>query len=100
MRAELARPAKFEGQVTGSDDGDALITGPGLDETAQGAAQLDEPPGLRKWRGEDVRVDGHDGQICLRARRDDGAGNTVVDAQFVAEREVETGIEPGTKKIR
>src|SRR5213080_3118184 len=65
MRAELARATKFEGQVAGPDDGDALVAGPGLDETAQGAAQLDEPPGLRKRRGEDVRVDRHDGQICL-----------------------------------
>src|SRR5438105_86274 len=100
MGAELARPPEFEGQVTGPDDGDTLIAGPGLDETAQGAAQLDEPPGPRKRRGEDVRVDRHDGQICLRTRRDDGARNTMIDAQFVAEREVETGIEPGTKKIR
>src|SRR5205823_13387348 len=79
---------------------DALITWPGHDKTAQGAAQFDEPPGLRKWRGEDVRVDGHDGQIRLRARRDDGTRNTVVNAQFIAEREVETGIKPSTKKIR
>jgi hypothetical protein len=26
MRAELARPAKFEGQMVGADDSDALIT--------------------------------------------------------------------------
>src|SRR5437660_9531447 len=100
MRTELARATKFEGQVTGPDDGDALVAGPGLDEAAQGAAQLDEPPWLRKWRSEDIRVDGHDGQIRLRARRDDGARNTVVDAQFIAEGEVETGIKPGTKKVR
>src|SRR5947207_9263244 len=100
MRAELARATKFEGQVTGPDDGDALVAGPGLDETAQGAAQLDEPPGLRKRRGEDVRVDGHDGQICLWACRNDGTRNTVVDAQFIAKGEVETGVEPSTKQIR
>src|SRR4051812_13078840 len=100
MRAELARATKFEGQVAGSDHSLALVAGPGLDEAAQGAAQIDEPPGPRKRRGEDVRVDGHDGQICLRARRDDGACNAVVDAQFVAEGEVETGVEPGTKQIR
>src|SRR5437870_723185 len=100
MRAELARATKFEGQVASPDDCDTLIAGPGLDETAQGAAQLDEPPGPRKRRGEDVRVDRHDGQIGLRARCNDGACNAVVDAQFIAEREVETGIEPGTKQIR
>jgi len=61
MRAELAWPTKFEGQVTGTDDGDALTTGPVLDEAAQRAAKLDEPPGLRKWRSEDVRIDGHNG---------------------------------------
>src|SRR5438045_4633190 len=99
MRAELARATKFEGQVAGPDDGDALVAGPGLDEAAQDAAQLDEPPGLGKRRGEDVRVDGHDGQICLWACRNDGARNTVVDAQFIAKGEVETGIEPGTKQI-
>src|SRR5262249_55329934 len=58
------------------------------------------PPGLRKWWGEDVRVDGHDRQIRLWACRDDGACNTVVDTQFIAEGEVETSIKPGTKKIR
>src|SRR5438132_14399670 len=99
MGAELARPPEFEGQVTGPEDGDALVAGPGLDGTAQGAAQLDEPPGLRKRRGEDVRVDRHDGQICLRTRCNDGACNAVVDAQFVAEGEVKTGIQPGTKKV-
>src|SRR5712691_3874709 len=99
MRAELARSTKFEGQVTGTYDGDALITGPGFDEAAQGAAQLDEPPRLRKWRSEDVRIDGHNGQICLWTCRDDRTRNTVVDTQFVAEREVETSIKPGTKKI-
>src|SRR2546423_12916904 len=86
--------------MTGPDDGDALVAGPGLDEAAQGAAQLDESPGLGKWRGEDVRVDGHDGQIRLWAYRNDGARNTVVHAQFIAKGEVETGIEPSTKQIR
>src|SRR5437764_9487693 len=86
--------------MAGPDDGDALLTGPGFDKAAQGAAQLDVPPGLWQWRGEDVCVDGHDGQVRLRAGRDDGAGNTVVDAQFVAEGEVETVIKPGTQQIR
>src|SRR5260221_2823703 len=99
MRAELARATKFEGQVAGPDDGDALVAGPGLDETAQGAAQLDEPPGLRKRRGEDVRVDRHDGQICLRARCNDWACNSVVDAQLVADSEVVTGIGLGQPNI-
>src|SRR5437660_518262 len=85
--------------MAGPDDGDALLTGPGFDKAAQGAAQLDVPPGLRKWRGEDVCVDGHDGQVRLRTGRDDGAGNTVVDAQFVAEGEVETVIKPGTQQL-
>src|SRR5260221_9534752 len=98
MRAELARATKFEGQVAGPDDGDALVAGPGLDETAQGAAQLDEPPGLRKRRGEDVRVDRHDGQIFLRTRCNYGACNSVVHAQFVGEGEVKTGLQPRTEK--
>jgi len=36
--------------MAGPDDGDALLTGPGFDEAAQGATQLDVPPGLRKGR--------------------------------------------------
>src|SRR5439155_8558091 len=67
VRAELARPAKFQGQMAGPDNGDALLTGPGVDKAAQGAAQLDVPPGPRKWRGEGVCVDRHDGQVRLRA---------------------------------
>src|SRR5579883_779944 len=92
MRAKLARPAKFERQVAGSNDSNALLAGPGFKKTAQGAPQLDISPGLRQRWGEDIGVDGDDGQVRLRARRDDGAGNTVVDAQFIAESQIKTGI--------
>src|SRR5690242_12612233 len=97
MRAKLARSAQFEGEVTSPDDGDALIAGPGLDKTTQGATQIDKAPGLWKGRGEDIRVDRHNGKICLRTCRDDRTGDTMVNAQFVAEREVETSIQPGTQ---
>src|SRR5579885_2803077 len=99
MRAKLSRPAEFKRKMAGTNDSYPLIAGPGLEQTAQGAAQFDKPPGLRKWRREDVRVDGHNGQIGLRARRNDGAGNAVIDAQFVAEGEVETGIQPGAQQV-
>src|SRR5581483_2273134 len=100
VRAELAGSAEFEGKMAGADNGDALIAGPGFDQAAQGAAKLDEPPGLRKRRGEDIRVDGHDGQVRLRTRGDDGAGDAVVNAQFIAEREVKAGVQAGAQQVR
>src|SRR5690348_10361964 len=100
MRAELARPAKLQGEVAGPNDGHALIARPVFEQLAQGAAQLHVPPGLRKRWGEDIRIDGYNWQFRLRACRDDVAGNAVIHPQFIAEGEVETGIKSRAQEIR
>ena len=93
VRAELARAAELQRQVAGADDRHPLVARPRLDQLAERPAELDEPLRLRQRRGEDVGVDRHDRQVVLRAQRDDRAGDAVVDAQLVAEREVEAGVE-------
>src|SRR5579863_1044434 len=100
MRAKLARAAEFEGKMTCADDGNPFITGPRLDETAQGTTQFHKPPGLWQWWGKDIRVDGYNGQIGLWPCRDDGTRDAVIYAQFITEREIEPGIQPGTQEIR
>ena len=93
VRAELARPAELQRQVAGADDRHPPVVGPRLDELPDRPAQLDEPLRLRQRRGEDVGVDRHDRQVVLRPQRDDRAGDAVVDAQLVAEGQVEAGVE-------
>lgn len=68
-------------------------SGSGLDHVSDRLAQLDEPLRPRQRRREDVRVDRHDRQVGLRPQRDDRTGDAVVDAELVAERQVEAGIE-------
>jgi hypothetical protein len=97
--AELTRPAELEGQMPGADDRDPEVFGPRLDQPAYRPAELDEPLRLRQRRREDVRVDRHDRQVGLRAQRDDRARAAVVDAQLVAEGQVEARVEPVAQEV-
>jgi len=47
VRPELPQAAELQGQVPGADDRHPLLRWPGLDQPADGLAQLHEPPGLR-----------------------------------------------------
>ena len=91
--AELARAAELERQVAGADHRHAQVRRPGVDQLADGPAELDEALGPRQRRREDVGVDRHDRQVVLRAHGDDRAGDRVVDAQLVGEREVEVAVD-------
>ena len=67
---------------------------------SKGSAEFDEPAGLRHRRREDVGVHRHDRQIRLRSQRDDRAGDAVVDAEFVAERQVEPAVQALPQNVR
>ena len=67
---------------------------------ADGPAELHEPLRLRQRRREDVGVDRHDRQVGLGPQRDDRAGDAVVDAQLVAERQVEVGVQAVAQDVR
>ena len=98
--AELARPAELQRQVPGPDQGHAQVAGPGVDDVAQGAAELDEPlrPGER--RCEDIRVYRHNRQVVAGAHREDRARDGVVHPELVGEREVEARVDALAQDVR
>src|SRR5215207_3574627 len=86
--------------MAGANDRDTLIAWPRFHQPTQQPTELDESLRLRQRRSKNVCVHRHDWEICLWPQRNDRTGNAVVDAELVAECEVESSVKTLAQQIR